>query len=200
MSGGVQVFETVSGFAMAAPPSSRLSQSETLAGAMTALNEITNKAFSDAPATPLQYARTDRLAGRLATKLAANGLLHASAQTDDATAALAELCTRQKRLTASLDPTQRLNALERLAGLEVERLAFAWPAKPTTWHVERLAQSSWDHAAAIVGVVEARLEGQVVSSSAIKRAFRRAVEQRSPEPGEACVAMLEEALGRTGAA
>ena len=34
----------------------------------------------------------------------------------------------------------------------------------------------------------------------IKRAFRRAVEQRSPEPGEACVAMLEEALGRTGAA
>ena len=163
---------------------------------MTALNEITNKAFSDAPATPLQYARTDRLAGRLATKLAANGLL----QTNDATDALAELCTRQKRLTASLDPTQRLNALERLAGLEVERLAFAWPAKPTTWHVEWLAQSSWDHAAAIVGVVETRLEGQVVSTSAIKRAFRRAVEQRSPEPGEACVAMLEEALGRTGAA
>ena len=95
---------------------------------------------------------------------------------------------------------QKLAALVRLAVHEVEKLAFAFPAQPTRWHVDRLVESGWCHMTAIVHVVSKRLRGRV-SASAIKRAFRRAVEARDGRPaGEACVKLLEEALALRAAA
>ena len=94
----------------------------------------------------------------------------------------------------SLVRWQKLAALVRLAVHEVEKLAFAFPAQPTRWHVDRLVECGWCHMTAIVHVVSKRLRGRV-SASAIKRAFRRAVEARDGRPaGEACVKLLEEAL------
>ena len=103
----------------------------------------------------------------------------------------------QKALSSarrSLMRWQKLATLVRLAVHEVEKLAFAFPAQPTRWHVDRLVECGWCHMTAIVHVVSKRLRGQV-SASAIKRAFRRAVEARDGRsPGEACVKLLEEAL------
>ena len=103
----------------------------------------------------------------------------------------------QKALSSarrSLVRWQKLAALVRLAVHEVEKLAFAFPAQPTRWHVDRLVECGWCHMAAIVHVVSKRLRGRV-SASAIKRAFRRAVEARDGRPpGEACVKLLEQAL------
>ena len=94
----------------------------------------------------------------------------------------------------SLVRWQKLATLVRLAVHEVEKLAFAFPAQTTRWHVDRLVECYWCHMTAIVHIISKRLQGRV-SASAIKRAFRRAVEARDGQPpGEACIKLLEEAL------
>ena len=91
---------------------------------------------------------------------------------------------------------QKLNALVRLAVREVEKLALAFPAQPTRWHVDWLAECSWCHMSAIVRIISERLRGRA-TDSAIKRAFRRAIEARDGQPpGEASIKLLEEALLR----
>lgn len=90
---------------------------------------------------------------------------------------------------------QKLATVVQLAVHEVEKLAFAFPAQTTRWHVDRLVACSWCHVTAIVHIVSERLGRGRVPAAAIKRAFRRAVEARDGQPpGEACIKLLEEAL------
>ena len=90
---------------------------------------------------------------------------------------------------------QKLATVVQLAVREVEKLAFAFPAQTTRWHVDRLVECSWCHTTAIVHIVSERLGRGRVSASAIKRAFRHAVEARDGQPpGEACIKLLEAAL------
>ena len=106
------------------------------------------------------------------------------------------LCAALSSARRFLVRWQKLNALVRLAVQEVEKLAFAFPAQTTRWHVGWLVECSWCHMAAIVRIVSERLRGRV-STSVIKRAFRRAVKARDTSPpGEASITLLEEALLR----
>jgi hypothetical protein len=94
---------------------------------------------------------------------------------------------------------QKLATLAQLAVREVEKLTFAFPAQTTRWAVDWLVECSWCHMTAIVHIISKRLRGRV-SASAIKRAFRRAVEHRDGQPpGEASIKLLEEALLRAAA-
>ena len=138
------------------------------------------------------FTRTDSPGARLCQQLAADcGDLSSL----DVSSSLDAFVRRHRRL-----PMQRLAAL---AKLEMDKVRYAFPEQEAAWRCELLSRSAWDHATAIVAALRDEVgEGFALSDHAIKRAFRRAVEQTrgtaatGDGPGALAVQLLRQALSR----
>ena len=144
------------------------------------------------------FTRSDSLGARLCQQLMADKACGEGINVSSLdVSSLDAFARRHRRL-----PMQRLAAL---AKLEMDKVRYAFPEQEAVWRCELLSRSAWDHAAAIVAALREEVgEDSALSDHAVKRAFRRAVEQtrgtaatgENHRVGALAVLLLRQALAR----